>query len=583
MSRVPLDSFLPSGAISDPNEYPLSYAKLANGASPYSVISPLALPRSVSQASYFEDPQLALLASHNQHRPFPTVTNGAGGVHSHPPTSYPQQRQSRSSEQQSRPNYEHHQERYLSPHRGSSAARERSAMSPSRSQILETASGFASPSLAPFGDLSSPEQTTLQLRRVTLQNRRLLENWEAERAHLEANRSRAEEIYKEERAIMDEERLVWAEMEAHYQSKIRLLEQENQEFRSHLEQQATGRSEALSGTRGGGYEASGKLSSPSHGGIPALQLPPFSTAGSPGSVPPGRTMPASDPFVPLDPRLQSMSPQNGSGGSGTPSQEHVPSIDIKEILPHLEGIPLKSTAVQKTTFTDGSSSRKESPADSHSDSPTGSKSKVSPAEMTHKTLRAPEQARLTMHAGHTPNHSISLLSTAASTIVPNTADSSGAATPVQRPSEIEGLRAPNVSEANIRRDTEDSDDEEDRQLFEPSEGDPQLTGPLTLRNIPAKDEIFLQRVTEKLTSSIDFNNATPTVLKHNVMEDAEEQAQPQLPENVPVTNAPAEKAQTEGAKELISPGDDEPSDIPLKLKNTQNFGAPLGSFGNFGL
>ncbi|KAK6857034.1 hypothetical protein PG995_007221 [Apiospora arundinis] len=576
MSRLPLDSFLPSGAIPDPNEHPLSYAKLVNGASPYSVISPLALPRSVSQASYFDDSQLASLASQNHHRSFLAATNGAGGVPSHPPTSCPQQRQSRPLEQHSRQNYEHrHQERYLSPHRSSSGARERSSMSPSRSQILEAGSGLVSPSLAPFGDLSSPEQTNLQLRRVTLQNRRLLENWEAERAHLEANRGRAEEIYKEERAIMDEERLVWAEMEAQYQNKIRQLEQENQELRNRLEQHGTGRSETSSDTRGGYSEASARLGSPSRGGIPAVKFQPFSAAGSPGSVPPGRTMPASDPFVPLDPRLQSMSPQNGSGGSGTPSQEHAPSIDVQEILPHLEGIPLKSTAVQKATFTDGSSSKKVSPTGSSSDSPAGSKSKASTAEITHKTLRAPEQARLTMHAGHTPNHSISLLSTAASTIVPNTADSSGAATPVQGPTDAtfaEGLRAPHVSEANIRGDGEGSDDEEDRQLFEPSEDDRPLAEPLMLRNMPAKDEIFLQRVTDKLTNSIDSNDATPTVLKNNAMEAAGEQTKSDLPENAPA----------EGGHDSNSLGDDEPSDIPLKLKNTRNFGAPLGSIGNSG-
>lgn len=575
MSRLPLDSFLPSGAISDHNEYPLSYAKQANGVSPYSVISPLALPRSLSQTSYFDESHQ--LASQAHHRSFLTATNGAGGVPSQLPTSHPQQRQSRPSEQQPRQNYQqqHHQERYLSPHRSSSGTQDRRAMSPSRSQISETGSGLVSPSLAPFDGLSSPEQTTLQLRRVTLQNRRLLENWEAERAHLEANRGRAEEIYKEERAIMDEERLVWADMEAQFRNRVWQLEHENQELRHRLDRQSTGRSEPVPDIRGGGSESSGRMGSPSTGGIPAVKFQAFSPAGSPGSVPSGRTMPASDPFVPLDPRLQSMSPQNGSGGSGTPNQEHVPSIDVKEIHPHLEGIPLKIPAVKKATFTDGSSSRKESPTGSNSDSPAGGKSKTSPAEVTQKTLRAPEQARLTMHAGHTPNHSISLISTAASTIVPNTAGSSGAATPVQDPSEAahpEFPRAPQPSTNNIHPNGQDEEDEEDRQLFEPSEDDRPLAEPMMLRNMPAKDEIFLQRLADKLTDSINANGATPTVLKGNPMEKFEEQTQREEPENVPA----------EGGNDSNTLGDDEPSDIPLKLKSTRNFGAPLGSIGNTG-
>ncbi|KAK7917641.1 hypothetical protein PG985_011249 [Apiospora marii] len=575
MARLPLDSFLPSGAISDPNEYPLSYAKQASGVSPYSVISPLALPRSLSQASYFDESHQLVSQAH--HRSLLTATNGAGGVPSQLPTSHPQQRQPRPSDQQPRQNYpQHHQERYLSPHRSSSGTQDRSAMSPTRSQISGTGSGLVSPSLTPFDGLSSPEHIALQLRRVTLQNRRLLENWEAERAHLEANRGRAEEIYKEERAIMDEERLVWAEAEAQYKNRVWQLEQENQELRNRLDQQGTGRSEPVPDIRGGGSESSEMMGSPSSGENPAVKFQSFSPAVSPGSVPSGRTMPASDPFVPLDPRLQSMSPPNGSGGSGTPSQEHIPSIDVQEIHPQLEGIPLKMPAVKKATFTDGSSSRKESPTDSNSDSPAGGKSKTSPAEVTQKTLRAPEQARLTMHAGHTPNHSISLLSTAASTIVPNTADSSGAATPVQESSgaahpEFPSATQPSTNDIRQNGYDLDEEEEEDRQLFEPSDDDRPLAGPLMLRNMPAKDEIFLQRLEDKLNDSINSNDATPTVLKGN-MGEPEGPAQREQSENVPA----------EGGSDSNTLGDDEPSDIPLKLKSTRNFGAPLGSIGNTG-
>lgn len=392
--------------------------------------------------------------------------------------------------------------------------------------------------------------------------------------HLEANRARAEEIYKEERAIMDEERLVWAEKEAQLIQRLRELEQENRELKEQLQRGETRsprHDPAISGIRGGSSGLAEKLSGSSSSSadhVPAVKFQGASGPTSPGSTVPGRTMPESHPFVPLDPRMQIASPQPSPGGVATPSEEQGPSIDIQEIHPELEGILLKPTAVQKATFTDGQSSQDDagkivSPSDSTAGSPSG-RSKASPAEVTQEALKAPAQARLVMHAGHTPNHSLSLLATVVSTKAPNTADSSGSATPHQEAAQETQPEAPN-------QDTEHENGSADREteaILEPSEEDRPLAEPMMLRNMPAKDEVFLRCLDDKLKESLEVNDATPTVLSG--VED---------PMEVP---AHPVKQATEGANE--GPPDEEDcsvdlGDVPLKLKKTANFGAPLGQAG----
>lgn len=397
--------------------------------------------------------------------------------------------------------------------------------------------------------------------------------------HLEANRARAEEIYKEERAIMDEERLVWAEKETKMIQRLRELEQENRELREQLQRGETRsprHDPAISGMRGGSSGMTEKLngsSSSSAEHVPTVKFQGTSGPTSPGSSVPGRTMPESQPFVPLDPRMQIASPQPSPGGAATPSEEQGPSIDIQAIHPELEGILLKPTAIQKTTFMDEQSSQDDagkimSPSDSNAGSPSG-RSKASPAEITQEALKAPAQARLVMHAGHTPNHSLSLFATVVSTKAPNTADSSGSATPQQELSEEMQPEAPS-------QDAEPENGSEDRGaevILEPSEEDRPLAEPMMLRNMPAKDEVFLRCLDDKLKESLESNDATPTVLSgvDNPME------------------APAHRSNqaTEGANEGPSgpeAGEEDDAsvdlgDVPLKLKKTANFGAPLGQAG----
>lgn len=221
-------------------------------------------------------------------------------------------------------------------------------------------------------------------------------------------------------------------------------------------------------------------------------------------------------------------------------------IDVQEYHKDLEGIHLKENFVKKETFTD-------TPSSSGSRSSSG---RVSPPQANDnvkslararslRVLKADADSRLTMHAGHTPTISLSIANTGAS----NTVVSSGSNTPTL----TSGDGA--MSDDNRHESFEPAEpaptgveDDDEPAILEPSDEDPELKGPLTLRNMPAKDEAFLSILSDKLEKVTSGEDATPTVLKHSDDEDDGEV------------------------------GDDEAvEEIPLKLKNTtSNFGKPFG-------
>jgi hypothetical protein len=111
-------------------------------------------------------------------------------------------------------------------------------------------------------------------------------------------------------------------------------------------------------------------------------------------------------------------------------------------------------------------------------------------------------------------------------------------------------------------------------ILEPSEDDRPLQGPLHLRNLPAADEPFLRRLSEKLEDSIKTNDTAPSVLRSNSASDCEEK---------PLEKAPAPRDTTgaDGTHDNHSSVEDDVEDVPLKLRNTSNFGLPLGDLGSF--
>ncbi|RYP83750.1 hypothetical protein DL770_005328 [Monosporascus sp. CRB-9-2] len=475
-------------------------------------------------------------------------------------------------------------------------------LSPAKHQ---TASAGVSPSGFPLSSPSqsaSPEQAGVQslaqqLRRVVLQNRRLLENWEAERAHLEANRARAEEVYKEEREIMDEERIMWAEEKARLEKELlewkrRTELAETERDAALVESDALRRTaEALRHQRDHYHRLAiqGGTASDSSGATPAATR--SGSSGSPGDrtalvafklptdgVSPltgqpfpglelGTTMPESKPFVPLDPRMQSASSTLAPPDT---ERQRVPSVNISDVIPGLEGIRVKKPALEKPTFTDD----KPSPAQTGSEKPTPSasnndapdvKPRPTSAEIAKQVLKAPENLRLTMHAGHTPNHSISLsrLHTAQSTQALNTADSSGASTPKQEQSEpgLTGAQE-NQGEASAAAVPQvmGGDDASLGQM-DPSEGDRPMKGPLQLRNRPASDEVFLQKVFDKLENSIKSNDVTPTVLRSTAPTSPAPQSPPQHAPHDAGVGAEADNGEAGSAD-----ADDIEADVTLRSK-----------------
>lgn len=494
-------------------------------------------------------------------------------------------------------------------------------------------------------DAVAPSQSPSHVvQRLVQQNAMIREAWEAERNHLEANRRRAEEVYQEERIIMDEVRVGWETEKENMireiedlKERMHRLEGENSALKAVAAQsiQVTGMVSPLASQRGGSGDGSlensyfsappGRLTSRSQNPT----IPTSLSTGDASSLPPGLdgssrrphflspgssrlspiTQPESSPFVPLDPRMQTRDPvARDFLSSPDDATTPVPVIDVQEIDPKLEGIPLKATAVQKSTFGTSSTNNPSSPMASPPGPATkhperlGRPSNVrgSSKEFTLQALSAVESRRLTMHAGHTPSHSLSLLPSVNDTdaivgegatptvetvidlaaTLPEEPVKDPAATVVQT-----ARRDSKVSFVSFAEEKRDLDHPEP--VFEPDEGDKPLKGPLMIRNMPAKDELFWEAVNKKLEPISQGQNALPSVMQIS-LEDLEEGAGPSG------SNAQAQKRQKgpqvggDGSVDVQADAEDSgndsetsdngiDADVPLKFKATSNFGAPFGA------
>jgi hypothetical protein len=352
----------------------------------------------------------------------------------------------------------------------------------------------------------------------------------------------------------------------------------------------------------------------------ASRRPHFAKPGSSRTSPTGQ--PESSPFLPLDPRMQPQTSHakdflnSSTDGSDSP----VPVIDVQEVDPKLEGIPLKATALQKYTF-GANESANGSPAVSppavtnqrpaEKPRPNAIK-RLSSKEHTFQVLQAEESRRLTMHAGHTPNHSLSLFPTmsiaASSTGAPQDDETSGQVSisgpasasgqasapaldaPAEASEETEWAAGKDLDHGKAKAGLIDGPDDgpnDDLDLGLPEEvmepeDDVKLKGPLMIKNIPAQDEIFWDQVNKKLEPISQGRDALPTVMRAAL--DEEETAGPSsgleaLREVAPVggdaSHDPgAQAAGAEGEGGGRSKGVE--AEIPLKLKSTTNFGAPFG-------
>jgi hypothetical protein len=464
---------------------------------------------------------------------------------------------------------------------------------------------------------SSPQMIDLLVK----QNARLREAWEDERKYLQANRERAEEVYREERALMEEERTAWLAERDLLVREVAVLRQNVINLgggkllaKSVIDGQQRSGSQAL---RGGGWSTdSGSLEN-SEASLALMfgsgQLRPTGSQGhdQADGTKSVTKKPSLMSFGQPNDHHQSapftLPPQNSNGVeshgasppmSGSSREMPVPTVDVQEIHPDLEGIPIKATAIQQETFSDKHispdasrlSSGKPSPpidADGTSEAP-----KRPSKEQTLQMLKTNEADRLVMHAGHTPNHSMSFLPTAIVSEVSTTIDSNGSTTPTIKgdgsgPEDadadddelhIEKSYRKGKSVAIIEVDgvvpvdiIDEGPTDLDGDLD--SSHDPPLKGPLMVRNMPAHDEVFFRRLSDKLEVISRGENAVPKALKGLISIDEESNAAgPSAPTG---GDGPADTAEKEGNAK----SDDEAEiEIPLKLKRSNNFGAPLGEF-----
>ncbi|OLN86018.1 hypothetical protein CCHL11_05249 [Colletotrichum chlorophyti] len=609
------DSFLPSAFTDhDPNMppsaviSPLSLSRMANSPGYFDnkpsttnvALNPIYSPQSLSGAVRYSPQPHNFLSPHLH----PNGAHNMNGVNCH-----------------SGPDSHEQMPAILSPtFSDKPAALNPSAVAP----VRITANGMPHPRSVSADAASAPASAQI-IRRLAQQNARIREAWEAERKYMEANRERVEEVYKEERVIMEEERAGWDTEKTNLLEQIRLLKEQVaaaegdkirlqgtlQRFELERAGKVAGVTVALPGTgRGGGAAGSTELSLPgfsSHlndarfgsengagerrptNGSASSSVSPAQIRSqfiSPGSsrISPSR-QPEFSPFIPLNPNMQPTTADPVDFLGSPKDEEPVPIVDIQIINPQLEGVPLKAPAIQKSTFTDSGVTPDNSKNSSRNPSPTGESgnSRRSPTkEQTIQVLAAPEIDRLVMHAGHTPSHSLSHLGTAPDTEVATAADGTGGSTPTLAPTDMSSNPATlyDVRARDDSSDVQDDDGTEEPQPTLEAKDDVALKGPLMVRNIPAHDEIFFKKLSEKLEDVSRGSDAVPTCMKEsteNLLDGPSEEK-----ENTITIKSDADAASDKGLSADEGDGSDtqgkpQEVDIPLKLKKSTNFGAPLGS------
>ncbi|KUJ08371.1 uncharacterized protein LY89DRAFT_600049 [Mollisia scopiformis] len=393
---------------------------------------------------------------------------------------------------------------------------------------------------------------------------------EGERAHMAADRARMEEVMAEERALWDKERDLL---------KARILELEAELGKSgnqaRIPHPITHRQPIFGFTSPGSNPVSvaGSIDSVHSRTVP--QESGRNADGSPFYAPaprnPSRTF---DPSENTDLRVDDVhAPREtaicvtskeltSSDFIQSPPSTHdleaiheapAESIDISHIQPELEGVLIKASAVDPT-FAAKVLSPRRSPLKLSPDikppprditNLSRSNSKEEKQKKTLEVVTQPENRRLTMHAGHTPNHSISKFSFLGAD------GESGGATPTQEHhTKIERVHRPSIAPPDeyVPETVEDEPEEDDH-------GDRELSGPLGLTTDTVKNDAFLEKLVEKLEEARKSADVSPS----NDPEDSRASIGPP-------------------PRSTLDEDDDEKDDVPvLRLKPSVNFGRPLGS------
>ncbi|EAQ89981.1 hypothetical protein CHGG_06600 [Chaetomium globosum CBS 148.51] len=531
MAKLSADPFWPPGTRDSDMHVP--FPKLTTDSSS-SIISPLTLPRGVH--GYFD--HVVVTNSNNPTHPRPVSQPRGSQIYSPlSPHILPAAQQAQFQYDQSRssslpPTTRNGVTSPRLPGNGSNKNQDMAA------GLTNKTLGSPGGGLAYSRSVSADEVTSsshdCMVRRLLQQKARMQEAWEAERKYLEANRERAEEVYKEERALMEEERAEWEAEKAVLVGEIERLGGTNPSLSSE-------KSSHLVGQNGG--SAARNASSPLP--IPGPRAQDLASPRSPN----GPSAPTAD-FLKQDEALEA-------------AAEPIPIVDVKEIHPELEGIPIKATSVKKATFRDTGSQNGSKSSSPSGSPPSGSDQPQSPRakkEQTLQVLAAKEADRLTMHAGHTPNHSLSSVATAVSSGTATATSNSGDSTPTMPHEEVASQGTTTGGDGGGVSGSQQ--------------------GPLMVRNMPAHDEIFFQKLSDKLEEvSKDNVAALPAVLKDSEL--AKQTAPPAAGETkTQAEDQPGAGSGVDSEDNKSSPksGDEEQFDVPLKFKKRMNFGAPFGEF-----
>ncbi|KAH6874967.1 hypothetical protein B0T10DRAFT_414803 [Thelonectria olida] len=636
------EAFLPSGAFDVDMNPPFSANLPYRRTSP----SPTATPSSSFPPSMNHQNMLPYLNRQHQHvQPgrIPPASSFPINPNDSVPLSLSSLRAAQSTSQKSPPSHlrvdasTYNQTNRLSPSQSVPVSAPERGLPPSSTSPISSIPQYlagASLSRSVSADAAPPTQQTsvYMVQRLVQQNSLIREAWEAERNYLEANRRRAEEVYQEDRAIMDDVRQVWEtektsmlrEIEG-LKERLYRLEGENSTLKS-IAVQVTGMVSPIGSQRGCSGDAS--MESSYFSTLPSQltsrsQNPSFPnsfTITDPSSLSLGldgeprrlhflsptssRMSPTGPPIHagPLDPRTQ---PEKSIDKDflSSPSEESfgpIPIIDVQEIDPKLEGIPIKATAVQKPTFGD-EREHAETPPSPTTSPPTDVAHNMdmsqkisiqgpSSGDNTPVVLSDAESQRLTMHAGHTPCHSLSIVPTKSGTETSSIRGPSDAATPSAETTENTSLNT--VGETYFDDQPRGNEIWQDGHQDHPvallnAKEDKPLKGPLMIKNIPAQDEIFWEAVNEKLKPISQGQDALPAVMRNSPESsefnlDPEEFDAPELilPKSIdPVGGDGSNHAHAESEDDdCETPGKTVEADIPLKFKSTSNFGAPFGAF-----
>lgn len=437
---------------------------------------------------------------------------------------------------------------------------------------------------------SADEDTAALIEDWRAFTRKIREQARGERAHLLADRARADEVMEEERELWEQERTI-------LKARIDQLEAELAAKHADVTSRtissttfATARSKSSSRLEAASVSGSG-----SHDISPASSVPQESGRnpdGSPFYAPaptnPSRSFNPRNQELRIDSitqpretpiRVTSKTLRPVDFGIQSPERQAVhetphtmigESIDISLIQPSLEGVPIKTSAVDPVFAAtvlsphESASPSKPSPlirSPEETPSPPSAVRRVGKEMCTLEVVSAPENRRLTMHAGHTPSHSISKL---------DLGDLSSNATPTQRHSVI-GEHIHNTSMAT------EGPDFSHESKYEGFEEDPVLSGQLGFTNDAAspQNDIFARELVKRLSEEA----LKQSMANHedNPVDDEDEEFD-QVPENLETRKEKSSGSGGDGVE--VSAGITSPpiDGLPrLRLRPSTNFGKPFGT------